>query len=114
MESGWASCENSASAHEIPSAALRAGSSVRPKAVQFRMPGSLFLQPEQVVLQLGVAVLAGPEVEGSGGEFVDHGLGVAVFCEVDGLDVGLAGVAAFDANVVELAGRVDSQLLVVL
>ena len=39
----------------------------------------------QIVLQLGVAVLAGPEVEGGGGKFVDQRFGAAVFRQVDAL-----------------------------
>src|SRR6266496_2457006 len=72
------------------------------------------LHSQQIALQFGVAVLAGPQIERSRSEFVDHWLGAAVFREVDGLEVCLAGIATFHANVVEVAGRKDREILVVL
>ncbi len=78
------------------------------------MTTSLFLQPEEIVLQLGVAVLAGPEVERGGGQFVDQRFGAAVFRQVYALDIGLAGVTAFHANVVEVAGGEDGKPFIVL
>src|SRR5579863_9357945 len=72
------------------------------------------LHSEKVWVQLGVAVLLRPQVERSGSEFVDYRLGAAILREVDRLNVGLADIAAFHANVVEVAGRVDREFLVVL
>ena len=58
-------------------------------------------------MELGVSALLRPEVERDGGEFVDEGVGEAVFAEVDGLEVGVASVAALDADVGELLGGID-------
>src|ERR1700730_2325043 len=73
-----------------------------------------YLHSEKIVVQLGVAVLARPEIERSGGKFVDDRFGAAVLCQIDSLDIGFAGLATFHANVVEVAGSVDRELLVVL
>ncbi|MGA7931112.1 MAG: hypothetical protein WCA20_34600 [Candidatus Sulfotelmatobacter sp.] len=62
---------------------------------------------EQVGMEFGVSVFLRPEVERDGGKIVDEGLGEPVLGEVDGLDVGLAGVAALDADVGEGIGGVN-------
>ena len=59
-------------------------------------------------------MLLRPEVEGDAGEFVDERVGEAAFGQVDGLDIGVAGVAALDANVGESLGGVDRKFGVVL
>ena len=64
-------------------------------------------------MEFGVSVLLRPEVERDGSEFVDEGVGQAVLGEVDGLDVGLAGVAALDSDVGKLGSGVDGKLGVV-
>ncbi len=64
-------------------------------------------------MEFGVSMLLRPEVERNGSEFVDQRVGQAVFGEVDGFDVGLASVAAFDADVGKLLGGVDGKLSVV-
>jgi hypothetical protein len=58
-------------------------------------------------MELGVSTLLGPEVEGNRSEFVDQRVGEAVLAKVDGLEVSVAGVAAFDADVWELVGGID-------
>jgi len=71
------------------------------------------LQAEQIGLQLGVAVFRGPEVEGERRQFVHFGHGQAVASEVNGLDVGTACIAGLHANVRELRGGIDRELLLV-
>src|SRR6266536_6559078 len=61
------------------------------------------LHSQQIILQLGVTVLARPKIEWNRCQFVDQRLGVSIFCEVHSLDVGLAGIAAFHTNEIELA-----------
>jgi hypothetical protein len=58
-------------------------------------------------LEAGVAVLLGPERQWNGGEVIDERDGVAVFCQVDGLEIELAGIAGFDANVGQLLRNID-------
>ena len=65
-------------------------------------------------MELGVSVLLRPQVKRNRGKFVDKGLGKAVFGEVDGLDVGAAGIAALDTDVGEFGGGVDGELGVVV
>lgn len=60
-------------------------------------------------MEAGVPVFVGPEGEGKGGEVVDGGNGVAVFAEVDGAEVGAAGIAGFGADVGELFGDEDRE-----
>jgi len=64
-------------------------------------------------MEFGVSVLLRPQVKRNGGEFVDEGVGKAVLGEVNGLHVGLASVAALDADVREFFGGVDRKLGVV-
>jgi hypothetical protein len=64
-------------------------------------------------MEFGVSVLLRPEIERDGCEFVDEGVGEAVFCEVDRLDVRLTGVAALDTDVRELLGCIHRKLSVV-
>lgn len=64
-------------------------------------------------MELSVSALLRPEVEGDRGEFVDERVGKAVLAEVNGLDVGVACVAALDADIGELVGGIDRQLGVV-
>ena len=61
-------------------------------------------------MEFGVSMFLRPKVERDGSKFVHQGVGEAVFGEVDGLDVGLAGVAALDANVGQVGGGVDRKL----
>jgi len=62
-------------------------------------------------VEAGVAVFVGPKGEGEGSEVIDERNGVAVFCEIDGANVELAGFAGFDAHVRELLGDVDGELV---
>src|ERR1035437_5128349 len=71
------------------------------------------LHSHQVVLQLGIAVLARPEIKWRGGQFVDQRFGMSIFRKVDALDIGLAGVAALHADVIEVAGGKDGKVAVV-
>ena len=72
------------------------------------------LQPglgaKEIGVDAGVAVLAGPERERDGSEVVDERDGVAVFGEVDGADVEVAGVAGFDAKVRKLLDHINGEL----
>src|SRR5713101_510875 len=87
-----------------PAAELAADSTPGP----FRKSG---LHAQQVELQLGVAVLLRPEIQGNRGKLIHNWDGKPVLGEVHGLDVHLAGVAGLDAHVLELAGCVSCQLL---
>lgn len=58
-------------------------------------------------MEFDVSMLLRPEIERDGGEFVDERIGEPVLGEVDGFDVGVAGVAALHANVGQLGGGVD-------
>ena len=58
-------------------------------------------------------MLLRPQVERHRGDLVNEGLGEAVLAEVDGLGVGVAGVAALDPNVRELGRSIDGKLGVV-
>jgi len=64
-------------------------------------------------MQFGVTVLLCPQIKRDGGQFVDQWIGEAALGEVDALDVGLAGVAALDADMGQLGGSVDGKLSVV-
>ena len=68
------------------------------------------LHAKQIGFDFRVALLVGPEVEGGGGNFVDHRIGQAVLCEVDGLQILFAAIAALDANVVEVLSAIDPEL----
>src|SRR5512136_2979869 len=68
----------------------------------------------QVAVQLGVTALAGPKIKWSGGQLVDQRFGASIFREIDTLDICFADVAAFHANVIEVARRKDGKLFVVL
>ena len=59
-------------------------------------------------------MLLGPQVERGGCNLVDHWLGQAVLAQVNAFDVGLAGVAAFHSDVLEIACGIDGKLAVVL
>ena len=60
-------------------------------------------------MEFGVAVFLRPQIERDRGEFVDQGVGEAVLSEIDGLDVGVAGIAAVDPHVGELVSGVNRQ-----
>ena len=64
-------------------------------------------------MEFGVSMFLRPEIERDGGEFVYEGVGETVLGEVDGLDVGVASVAALDADVREFGGGVHGKLGVV-
>ena len=55
-------------------------------------------------------MLLRPEVERDGGKFVHQRVSEAVLSEVDGLDVGAAGVAALDTDVGQLGRGEDRKL----
>ncbi len=65
-------------------------------------------------MEFGVSVLLRPKVERHGREFVNQRFGEAVLGEVNRLDVGVASVAALDADVGQFFGSVDRKLGVVL
>ena len=64
-------------------------------------------------MELGVSVLLRPKIERNRGQFVDQRVGEAVLAEIDGLDVGAAGIAALDPDVGERFGSIDGQFGVV-
>ncbi len=68
---------------------------------------------EQVGKEFGIAMLLRPKIKRYGGKLVNNRLGEAVPGEVDGFHVGLAAVAAFDANVRKGFGSVNRKLGVV-
>ena len=65
-------------------------------------------------MEFGVTVLLRPEVEGNRGEFIHYGVGQAVLREIDGLNVGVAGVAALHAYMSELVSLIDRKFGLVL
>ena len=60
-------------------------------------------------MEFGVTVALRPEAERDRGQFVHQRIGQAVFCEINGLDVSVANVAALDSYVRELVSSVDWQ-----
>ena len=54
-------------------------------------------------------MFVGPEGEGNGGDVINQGDCVAIFCQVDSLEIELAGVAGLDTDVGELLRNVDRQ-----
>lgn len=63
-------------------------------------------EAKQVDLHLAVVFFGCPDVEGSGGNFVDQGDDEAVHGQVERLEVSAAGVAGLDANrTIALAGE---------
>jgi hypothetical protein len=70
-------------------------------------------QAEEVGLELGVAFAGGPEVERDGCQLIYFGYGQAVACEVYRLDVIAAGIAGLHADVRELVGGIDGELVFV-
>ena len=74
----------------------------------------LVLQPHEVQGDLGVSVVASPEVECGGRDFINHRVGAAIFRQINALDVTLASIAGLDANAVKIVSRVHRQFDVVL
>src|SRR5258708_1302185 len=74
-------------------------------------PTARDLKPQQVWLQLYIAVLLGAQGQRYRRQFVDHRHGVAVFGEVHSLDVTSAGIACLHSHVCELSCAVDRELL---
>src|SRR5437016_14676340 len=62
----------------------------------------------------GGSVLLCAQVERHGGQLVDQRVGQSVLAWVDAFDVGLAGVAALDADVGQFGGGVHGKLGMVL
>jgi hypothetical protein len=58
-------------------------------------------------MEFYVSVLLRPEAERHGSEFVDQRISEAILSKVNGFYIGLADVAAFDADVRECFGGVD-------
>src|SRR6185312_593191 len=79
-----------------------------------RFPGGRPSNPQQIRAHLRVLVLRRPQALGDGRQLVDDGDGAAVFRHVNRLDVVVAGVARFDADVRVLLGDVDGELFDVL
>ena len=65
-------------------------------------------------MEFSVSVLLRPKIKRNGSEFVDQRLGESVLGEVDGLDVGFAGIAALDPDVRKGFSGVDGQLGMIL
>jgi hypothetical protein len=55
-----------------------------------------------------------PQIEWNKGEFIDERIGESVFREVDGLEIGAAGIAALDADVREAFGAINRKLGAIL
>ena len=55
-------------------------------------------------------MLLRPKIERNGSQFVDERLGQAVLRHIDGFDIGVASIAAFDPNVREGIRGIDGKL----
>jgi hypothetical protein len=55
-----------------------------------------------------------PQVQRDRGKFVDQRVGQTVFREVNGFDVGVAGIAALDSHVRKLFSGIDRKFALVL
>jgi hypothetical protein len=64
-------------------------------------------------MEFGISALLGPKVERDRGQFVYHRLGQAVFRQIDGLNVGPAGVATLNPDVGKCFGSIDRELSMV-
>ena len=62
------------------------------------------LQPDEVYFDFRVAVLGGPQVQRSGGNFVDEWLSMAHQRQVHALEIVFAGVARLDSDVLVCRG----------
>ncbi|MDQ1390129.1 MAG: hypothetical protein QOF56_3583 [Acidobacteriaceae bacterium] len=65
-------------------------------------------------MEFSVSMLLRPQIKRNGSEFVDQRLGESVLGEVDGLDVGFAGIAALDPDVRKGFSGVDGQFGMIL
>src|SRR5947207_15914716 len=65
----------------------------------------IFSQADKIHFDLDVAVLTRPQIQRGCGDFIDQGNRKTISRKVDGLDVVLACIACFNANVV-IFGRV--------
>ncbi len=72
--------------------------------------GHYELHSEQVGMEFGISALLRPKVQWYRSKFVDERLGKAILSQVNGLDVGLAGIAALDADVGKRFGSVHGKL----
>ena len=64
-------------------------------------------------MEFGVPVFLRPKVERDGRELIHQRLREAVFCEVNRLDIGLAGIATFDSDMRKGFSGVDRKLRVI-
>ena len=64
-------------------------------------------------MEFGVSVLLRPEIKGDRGKLIDQRFGQAILGHIDGLDVGLAGVAALHPNIGKRFGGIDGQFGVI-
>jgi hypothetical protein len=63
----------------------------------------------------GVALLVGPEIERQGDQIVYCGDGVSIFAQINALDIGLAGIATLDADLLKFfCGKYRQFVLVLL
>src|SRR5260370_30938374 len=72
--------------------------------------GHYELHSEQVGMEFGISALLRRKVQWYRSKFVDERLGKAIPGQVDRLDVGLAGIAALDADVGKRFGSVHGRL----
>src|SRR5262245_25603260 len=61
-----------------------------------------FSHASQIRLNFMIALLARPEVKRDGGQLIDEGDKSRVFCQVNGFEVALASVTAFDSHAWDL------------
>src|SRR5580704_19114863 len=69
---------------------------------------------EKVELELRIALLLGPEIKRQCGELVDHWHSESIFGQVDGLDVGMASLTGFYADIVKIGSSEYRQLVAIL
>jgi hypothetical protein len=72
------------------------------------------LHPEGVCFEAGITFLVSPDGQRNSRQFIDCRYRFSVLRHIDALDVGLAGVAGFDANVIGIFDQKDRKLFPVL
>ena len=71
------------------------------------------LHAEQVYLQFSVALLLCPEIEGEGGQLIHHRDRPPILRHVNGFYVAVASIAGVHADIVDVIGHKDRQLVFV-